>query len=219
MGEPKIHKKTKVAIVGCGGMGSNAIQRMVFDSMSMKIHASIDFIAMDSDAEHLLLNKASKKILLGKGALRGSMMARHKRGRTAIYESIDEIKSTLKDYDMVFIIAGMGGGTGSACAPLVGSVAEEMEALSIGMVTIPFEVEDKKIKDTAKNSIQELEESTDILMVFSNDLLLKTHPTSVISDAFADMEQKIEWLITGLANEYAKGFLAHRNEKSGSVEA
>jgi len=160
---------TKVKVVGLGGAGSNAVTRMVRDQIR-----GVEFIAMNTDAQHLAITEAAVRIQLGERSTHGlGAGGDHIVGRKAAEESQDEIKQVVAGADMVFITAGMGGGTGTGSAPLVAEIAKQSGALTIGVVTRPFSFEGTHRARVAEEGIMALMDKVDTLIIIPNDRLLQ----------------------------------------------
>lgn len=158
----------KIRVVGVGGGGGNAINSMIDKGL-----AGVDFIAINTDLQALERNKASHKIQIGKNLTRGlGAGADPSIGYRAVEEDREEIAQTITGCDMVFITAGMGGGTGTGGAPLVASIAKSVGALVVGIVTKPFNSEGKKRNGQADQGIEELKKTVDTLIVVPNQKLL-----------------------------------------------
>ena len=158
-----------IKVAGVGGGGTNAVNRMVEAGV-----AGVEFIAINTDAQALLMLEADMKVQVGSQATRGlGAGADPDVGRAAAEESRDELKDALKGADMVFVTAGEGGGTGTGGAPIVAELARELGALTVGVVTRPFSFEGKRRGDQAERGIQELAERVDTLIVIENDRLLQ----------------------------------------------
>ncbi len=158
-----------IKVVGVGGGGTNAVTRMVEAGIR-----GCDFIAINTDAQVLMENDADIKLAIGRERTHGlGAGADPSVGREAAEESRDEIKETLKGADMVFVTAGEGGGTGTGGSPIVGELAQELKALTVGVVTKPFSFEGRRRADQAEAGIKELQESVDTLIVIENDRLLQ----------------------------------------------
>lgn len=157
----------RIKVIGVGGGGGNAVNRMV--AMEVK---NVEFIAINTDEHVLRLSKASQKIQIGekltKGKGAGSMPHI---GKEAAEESKDEIAALLKDTDMVFVTAGMGGGTGTGAAPVVAKIAKDMGILTVGVVTKPFAFEGKRRMTQAEQGIAELSACVDSLIIVPNERL------------------------------------------------
>jgi cell division protein FtsZ len=158
----------RIAVVGVGGGGGNAINNMVEQGMR-----GVDFIAVNTDAQDLSNNKADYHIQIGEEATGGlGAGARPEVGATAVEESRDEIAHAIEPYDMVFITAGMGGGTGTGGAPGVAAIARDLDLLTLGIVTRPFTCEGPRRMKAAEEGIQKLRVHADTLLVIPNDRLL-----------------------------------------------
>jgi cell division protein FtsZ len=197
---------TIIKVVGVGGAGCNAVNRMIATGME-----GVEFIVCNTDAQQLRESLAPVKIQIGNKLTRGlGAGADPDIGREAANEDRDKIQKSLKGADMVFITAGMGGGTGTGAAPIVAEVAKEQNALVLGVVTKPFRVEGKKRSERAEEGIRNLKDKVDTLITIPNDLLLKIiDRRTPIDDAFklADdiLRQGVQGIsdlimITGLVN-------------------
>ena len=157
----------KIKVIGVGGGGGNAVNRMV--DMGVK---NVEFIAVNTDEHVLRLSKASQKVQIGEKLTKGKGAgSKPDIGKSAAEESNDEIAALLKDTDMVFVTAGMGGGTGTGAAPVVAQIAKEMGILTVAVVTKPFAFEGKKRMAQAEQGIQELATSVDSLIIVPNERL------------------------------------------------
>jgi cell division protein FtsZ len=158
-----------IRVVGVGGAGNNAVNRMIAEGVR-----GVDFVALNTDNQALALSNAPIRVRIGDKLTRGLGAGGYSdQGEKAAAESIDEIQSVLQGADMVFVTAGMGGGTGTGAAPVVARVAREMGALTIGVVTRPFHFEGSRRAQSADRGIQELQEHVDTLIVIPNDRLLE----------------------------------------------
>lgn len=158
----------KIKVVGCGGGGGNAINNMIDSQLR-----GVTFIAANTDIQALNRSKAEYKLQLGDKLTKGlGAGANPEIGKKSSLESIDLIRESLDGADMVFVTAGMGGGTGTGAAPVVAQVAREMGALTVGVITKPFFFEGKKRLAAAENGINELREAVDSLITIPNDRLL-----------------------------------------------
>jgi cell division protein FtsZ len=161
-------RNARMKVIGIGGAGGNAVNRMIDEDLE-----GVDFISANTDAQVLKESRAQATIQLGKKLTRGlGAGARPEIGRQAIHESQDEVRKALDGADLVFITAGMGGGTGTGAAPIVGEIAREMGALTIGIVTRPFSFEGKKRMRQADQGLAELRRTADSMIVVPNDRLL-----------------------------------------------
>src|SRR5580765_2924957 len=159
-----------IKVVGVGGGGTNAVNRMVDAGLS-----GVEFIAVNTDAQALMMCDADVKIHIGSNATRGlGAGADPAVGQAAAQESRDELKEALKGADMVFVTAGEGGGTGTGAAPIVAELAkEELGALTVGVVTKPFGFEGRLRSQQAERGIEDLRDTVDTLIVIENDRLLQ----------------------------------------------
>lgn len=167
---PEIETFARIKVIGVGGAGGAAINRMVEAGVS-----GVEFIAINTDAQALHHSKAGVKINIGKEATRGlGSGADPSVGQKAAEESEAEIKKAVEGADMVFITAGMGGGTGSGAGHIVAGIAQDMEILTIGFATKPFAFEGEKRRRNAESAIDKLRSKVDTLIVIPNDRLLQT---------------------------------------------
>jgi cell division protein FtsZ len=184
-------------VVGVGGGGTNAVNRMVDAGLS-----GVEFIAVNTDAQALLMADADIKIQVGADATRGlGAGADPEIGLAAAQESRDELKEALKGADMVFITAGEGGGTGTGGAPIVAEIGQEIGALTVGVVTRPFGFEGRKRADQAERGIDQLRDRVDTLIVIENDRLLQVveRQTSVV-DAFRMADDILRQGVQGITD-------------------
>ncbi len=157
-----------IKVVGCGGGGSNAVNRMVDAGLR-----GVEFIAVNTDAQALQMTDADVRLHIGAVATRGlGAGANPDVGREAAIESRDALKEALKGADMVFVTAGEGGGTGTGAAPVVAELARELGALTVGIVTKPFSFEGRRRTEQAERGIEDLASKVDTLVVIPNDRLL-----------------------------------------------
>lgn len=162
----------RMKVVGVGGAGGNAVNRMVDEDLE-----GVEFITANTDAQALKGSRAQVTLQVGKKLTRGlGAGARPEVGRQAVAESQDEVRRVLEGADLVFITAGMGGGTGTGAAPIIGEIAREMGALTIGIVTKPFSFEGKKRERQAEQGLTELRRTVDTMIVVPNDRLLSVVP-------------------------------------------
>jgi cell division protein FtsZ len=163
------NEEAKICVVGVGGGGGNAINNMV----EKGIRGNVEFIAVNTDSQALNENRAPQKIQAGRNLTSGlGAGARPNVGAEAVEESSNEIQQALEGYDMAFITAGMGGGTGTGGAPVVASIARDLDILTVAIVTKPFECEGKRRMDTALEGIDLLRDNVDTLIVIPNERLL-----------------------------------------------
>ncbi|WP_072688534.1 cell division protein FtsZ [Rhodococcus marinonascens] len=175
-----------IKVVGIGGGGVNAVNRMIDQGLK-----GVEFIAVNTDAQALLMSDADVKLDVGRELTRGlGAGADPEVGRKAAEDHKDEIEEVLKGSDMVFVTAGEGGGTGTGGAPVVASIARKLGALTVGVVTRPFSFEGKRRGGQADTGIQSLRESCDTLIVIPNDRLLQLGDAAVsLMDAFISADE------------------------------
>ncbi|MCH5641581.1 MULTISPECIES: cell division protein FtsZ [unclassified Gordonia (in: high G+C Gram-positive bacteria)] len=175
-----------IKVVGIGGGGVNAVNRMIEQGLK-----GVEFIAINTDAQALLMSDADVKLDVGRDSTRGlGAGADPEVGRRAAEDARDEIEELLKGADMVFVTAGEGGGTGTGGAPVVAQIARKLGALTVGVVTRPFAFEGKRRGNQAENGITALRESCDTLIVIPNDRLLQLGDAQVsLMDAFRSADE------------------------------
>src|SRR5499426_492609 len=186
-----------IKVVGVGGGGTNAVNRMVDAGLT-----GVEFVAVNTDAQALLMCDADVKIHIGAKATRGlGAGADPGVGRDAATESRDELKEALKGADMVFVTAGEGGGTGTGGAPVVARIARSLGALTIGVVTRPFAFEGRRRANSAEEGIAQLREEVDTLIVIPNDRLLSISDRNVsVLDAFKQADQVLLQGVSGITD-------------------
>jgi cell division protein FtsZ len=175
-----------IKVVGIGGGGVNAVNRMIEQGLK-----GVEFIAINTDAQALLMSDADVKLDVGRESTRGlGAGADPEVGRRAAEDAKDDIEELLRGADMVFVTAGEGGGTGTGGAPVVATIARKLGALTIGVVTRPFSFEGKRRSDQAEAGINSLRESCDTLIVIPNDRLLQMGDAAVsLMDAFRSADE------------------------------
>jgi cell division protein FtsZ len=186
-----------IKVVGVGGGGTNAVNRMVDAGL-----AGCEFIAVNTDAQALMMTDADVKIQVGAEVTRGlGAGADPEIGFAAAQESRDELKEALKGADMVFVTAGEGGGTGTGGAPVVAELGQEIGALTVGVVTRPFAFEGRKRADQAERGIDQLRDRVDTLIVIENDRLLQVveRQTSVV-EAFGMADDILRQGVQGITD-------------------
>ena len=185
--------KAKIMIIGCGGGGSNTVTRL--EEMGA---AGADIIALNTDAKHLSITKAHKKILIGKDTTRGLGAGGYPQvGKKAAEESRTQIKQALEGADLVFVTAGMGGGTGTGSAPVVAEIAKSMGAIVVGACTMPFKMEGTRIHK-AEDGLSALRQVTDTVVVIENQKLLEYAGSMPLAQAFALADELISMMIKGI---------------------
>lgn len=192
--------KTNIKIIGCGGGGSNTIDRCVEAGV-----IGADLYAMNTDAQHLLTIHAPHKILLGRRATRGLGAGAHPQvGEEAAREAEDEIKNALTGADLVFITCGLGGGTGTGSAPFVASVAKEMGALTIAICTMPFKAEGRVRLENAMFGLERLRSVADTVIAIPNDKLVELVPRLALNAAFKVADEVLMRSIKGITEVVTK---------------
>ena len=187
----------KIKVVGVGGGGNNAVNRMIVAGLQ-----GVDFISVNCDAQALLLSKAQNRIQIGEKLTKGlGAGANPEIGQKAAEESREIIIEQLRGADMVFVTAGMGGGTGTGAAPIVAECAREAGALTVGVVTKPFSFEGKRRMNQAEAGIVTLKERVDTLITIPNDRLLQVidRRTSMI-DAFRIADDVLRQGVQGISD-------------------
>ncbi len=185
--------KANIKIVGCGGMGCNAVTWLFNKGIN-----GATVYGTNTDALHLSVTKADEKLLIGKELTRGlGCGGKPQRGREAAKESLSDLKKAVSGADMVFVIGGMGGGTGTGTAPVVAQLAKESGAVVIGVVTMPFEAEKARL-DKAEFGLQELRQVTDTTIVLDNGRLVDIAGQLPIEQAFAVANELISTMTKGI---------------------
>ena len=195
-----------IKVIGVGGGGTNAVNRMVDSGIR-----GVEFVAVNTDRQALILSKAASKIQIGEKITRGlGAGANPDIGAQAAEESKSEITEALRGADMVFVTAGMGGGTGTGAAPIVAACAKEMGILTIGVVTKPFTFEGKKRLSQAERGIESLKGKVDTLVVIPNDKLLQIidRKTSIV-EAFKMADDVLRQGVQGISDLIAVPWLVN----------
>lgn len=187
----------KIKVIGVGGGGNNAVNRMIESGMS-----AVEFISINTDKQALLLSKATEKIQIGEKLTKGlGAGANPEIGQKSADENREEIAQKLKGADMVFVTAGMGGGTGTGAAPVVASIAKDLGILTVGIVTKPFGFEGKKRMRFAEEGIALLKDSVDTLVTIPNDRLLQiVQPNTTLVDAFKMADDVLRQGVQGVSD-------------------
>jgi len=186
-------KKARISVVGCGGAGQNSITRL----SEMGVQGATT-ISLNTDAKHLTVGKADKKILIGKELTRGLGAGGYPEvGKKAAEESRNEIKDALEGSDLTFVCVGEGGGTGTGAAPVVGEIAKSMNSIVIGVATMPFKIEGSRIAK-AEEGLARLREVCDTVIVIENDKLLKYAGQLPLQQAFAVADELIASMVKGI---------------------
>jgi cell division protein FtsZ len=185
--------KAKIMVVGCGGGGSNTVSRLADLGAS-----GADIIALNTDAKHLSITKAHKKILIGKDTTKGLGAGGYPQvGEKSAIEQRTQIKQLIEGADLVFVTAGMGGGTGTGSAPVVAEIAKSMGAIVVGAVTMPFKMEGTRIQK-AEDGLAKLRSVTDTVVVIENQKLLEYAGSMPLAQAFALADELISMMIKGI---------------------
>ncbi len=166
---PALNNAASIKVVGVGGGGVNAVDRMIQDGL-----AGVEFIAVNTDGQSLVKSEAETKLDIGRDVSRGlGAGADPAIGKRAAEENVDVIRAALEGADMVFVTAGEGGGTGTGAAPIIAQIAREIDALTVGVVTRPFEFEGLQRANNAIAGIEQLRKAVDTMIVIPNDRLLE----------------------------------------------
>jgi len=186
-----------ICVLGAGGGGSNAVARMV-DS---KLHG-VEFIAVNTDVQALYHNPSPKKVTIGRGITRGLGAGSNPDiGKKAAEESNEELKSNLEGIDMLFVTAGLGGGTGSGGVPVIAELARSMGILTVGVVTKPFSFEGLKRKKQAEEALENLQGKVDTLITIPNDKILSLiDKTTPLTEAFEVVDEVLKHAIEGISS-------------------
>ncbi|HHV98490.1 MAG TPA: cell division protein FtsZ [Clostridiaceae bacterium] len=187
----------QIKVIGVGGGGNNAVNRMISAGLR-----GVEFIAVNTDKQALFLSKANTKIQIGDKLTKGLGAGMNPEiGEKAANESRDEISQAIKGADMVFVTAGMGGGTGTGAAPIVAQIAKEMGILTVGVVTKPFMFEGRKRMQYAERGIENLKAAVDTLVAIPNDRLLQVaeKKTSIV-EAFRMADEVLKQGVQGISD-------------------
>lgn len=192
----QIESFANIKVVGVGGGGCNAIDRMIDEGLQ-----GVDFIAINTDAQALMLSKAPTRVRIGDKLTKGlGSGGNPETGRKAGEESAEELYAVMKGADMVFITSGMGGGTGTGSCPIVAQIAKEVGALTIGVVTRPFTFEGSRRIQSAESGIEKLKEQADTLIVIPNDRLLQiVDKRANLQDAFRMADDVLRQGVQGIS--------------------
>lgn len=193
---PRAEGTASIRVVGVGGGGSNAVNRMIDAGV-----AGVDFVVVNTDNQALSLSKAPIRVRIGDKLTRGlGAGGNPEQGERSAKESVEELRQVLEGSDMVFVTAGMGGGTGTGAAPIVAGIAREVGALTMGVVTKPFLFEGTKRANMADQGIDKLKENVDTLIVIPNDRLLEiTDKRMSLQDSFFLADDVLRQGIQGIS--------------------
>jgi len=190
--------QANIKVIGCGGAGNNMVNWLYKKGVD-----GAEVIACNTDRQHLEVIESDKKFLIGKEITRGLGAGGYpQKGAEAAKESIQEVKESLKGSDMVFVCAGMGGGTGTGSAPIVANVAREQGAIVIGTVTMPFSIERARV-DKAEYGLMQLRDVCDTVIVIDNNRLVQIAGNLPIQQAFAVANELISTMIKGIVETIA----------------
>lgn len=194
---PEITPVANIKVIGVGGGGGNAINRMIKSGLR-----GVEFISVNTDAQALYHSEAATKINIGKATTRGLGAGSNPDiGRQAAEESVDEIKDALEGSDMIFITCGLGGGTGTGGAPVIANVAKEMGILTVAVVTKPFSFEGHRRKNQGDEGLENLKNKVDTLITIPNDKILAIiDKKTPLNDAFAVVDDVLRQGVQGIAD-------------------
>jgi cell division protein FtsZ len=192
-----IEQIAQIKVIGVGGGGSNAVNRMIEAGVQ-----GVEFIAVNTDAQALNRSKAPIKLQIGEKLTRGlGAGAKPEIGKKAAEESREQIENVLRGADMVFVTAGMGGGTGTGAAPEIAAIARELGSLTVGVVTKPFTFEGRKRLTQAETGVASLKESVDTLIVIPNDRLLEiVDKNTPMLEAFREADNVLRQGVQGISD-------------------
>jgi cell division protein FtsZ len=194
-------KMANIKVIGIGGGGSNAVSRMVTSSMN-----GVEFIVVNTDSQALRHSPVENKVQVGEKLTKGlGAGANPEIGRKAAIEDTERLLQVLQGADMVFITAGMGGGTGGGAAPIIANLAKEMDILTVGVVTKPFIFEGKRRNEQAERCLEELKASVDSLIIIPNQRLINASTKNTgVKEAFAMADNVLRQAVQGIADIIVK---------------
>jgi len=185
--------QARIVVVGCGGAGNNTVKRL----MTIGVQGA-ECIAINTDRQHLAVTTAHRKLLIGERITRGLGAGGYPHvGRAAAEESTGQLTELLRDADLVFIAAGMGGGTGTGSAPVVAEIAKNNDAIVVGVITMPFNLERTRI-DKAKAGLARLQENVDTAVVIDNQKLMELVPDLPLEEAFGVADEVLANMVKGI---------------------
>lgn len=190
-----------IKVIGVGGGGNNAVNRMIEHGVE-----GVEFIAVNTDAQALNLSKAEVKVQIGSKLTRGlGAGANPEVGKKAAEESREQLEEVLQGADMIFVTAGMGGGTGTGAAPIIAQIAKDLNALTVGVVTRPFSFEGRRRSTHAVSGIDSLKSNVDTLIVIPNDRLLEiVDKNTPMLEAFREADNVLRQGVQGISDLIAK---------------
>ncbi|MCI0533470.1 cell division protein FtsZ, partial [bacterium] len=194
---PEIEAFARIKVIGVGGSGKNAVNHMVRSKVK-----SVEFIAMNTDAQDLHHSLAQKKVHIGKNLTRGLGAGMNPEvGKRAAEETKEEVQGVIKGADMVFVTAGMGGGTGTGAAPIIARAAKELGVLTVAVVTKPFFFEGAQRMKIADQGVDELRREVDALIIIPNDRLLGiVQKETTLQNAFAICDEILKQAVEGISD-------------------
>ena len=206
LSQSNVRQNEKIVVFGVGGGGGNALNHIIESNVQ-----GVDFVAANTDARALDQNLAPNKIILGENSTRGlGAGANPEVGTTAAKESLERIKEYISGADMLFVTAGMGGGTGTGAAPVIAEAAKDMNVLVVGVVTTPFKFEMSKRMNTALEGIERLKKNVDALLVVENEKLLESENGKKMNivDAYKRVDEVLRQAVQGVTDLITKnGFV------------
>ncbi len=193
---PYVENLAQIKVIGVGGGGGNAVNRMIQEGIQ-----GVEFITVNTDAQALMLSEAPIRVRIGDKLTKGlGSGGDPKIGEQAAEESAEELKEVMKGADMIFITAGLGGGTGTGAAPVLARIARETGALTIGVVTKPFSFEGSRRRQIAEEGHEQLKQHVDTLIVIPNDRLLQiVDKRASVQEAFATADDVLRQGIQGIS--------------------
>lgn len=190
--------QARIVVIGCGGAGNNTVKRL----MTIGVQGA-ECIAINTDKQHLAVTTAHRKLLIGEKITRGLGAGGYPHvGQAAAEESAQQLSELLRDADLVFIAAGMGGGTGTGSAPIVAEIAKRNDAIVVGVVTMPFSLERARI-DKAKAGLARLQEFADTVVVIDNQKLMELVPDLPLEEAFGVADEVLAAMTKGITETIA----------------
>ncbi|MEN2464657.1 cell division protein FtsZ [Ornithinibacillus sp. FSL M8-0202] len=199
--DTSIDQLATIKVIGVGGGGNNAVNRMIDHGVE-----GVEFIAVNTDAQALNLSKAETKLQIGGKLTRGlGAGANPEVGKKAAEESKEQLEEVLQGADMIFVTAGMGGGTGTGAAPVIAQIAKDLGALTVGVVTRPFSFEGRRRSNQAVSGIDALKNNVDTLIVIPNDRLLEiVDKNTPMLEAFREADNVLRQGVQGISDLIAK---------------
>ncbi len=198
-------QKSTIKVVGCGGAGKNTLNRI----QEVGIEGA-ETIGINTDAQDLLFTHADKKLLIGRDRTRGKGAGGDPRiGEESAHENEHELRKMLEKADIIFVTCGLGGGTGTGAAPVVAEIAKKVDALVVGIVTLPFAMEGKRRYDNALIGLEKMEQLVDTLIVIPNDKLLELAPELPLQTAFKVADEILTNSVKGITELVTKAGLVN----------